>query len=207
MFREWIALFKDKSLMEAVCADYEELLKSARSAFAETANALLDRQLDADFHEKIEARRKQLFERESSIHRRITEHLCFNPDNQVGTGLTILGSTHDARRLAALCCDLEDLAGMNAEVPFVDEAKVRAVLKRLATGLDRLIAAVKDESALAGLSEELADIKRTCRGEVQNMAASNYENSRSAVVTALTFRFCHRLAAYARAIADAPRVL
>lgn len=200
MFREWINLFKEAGLMQQVHDEYKQMLKRVHALFDETRAAILEMPDLTEHRGRAQAVVDDIQASEQAIRRRITEHLSIHPGQDIGTALTIYAGVHDLHQLARLCRDTEDLAA--ADNTFVDESAVKELLDSLAAAFDKLEQAADDAAAAQDVVAHLDQLTQRCKAVYSSiLAGTGEEDARHAVVTALSARFCRRIAVHMSSIA------
>jgi uncharacterized membrane protein len=205
MFRKWVELLKEESLMVEIFDDYHRMLEHAQWIFTQTCQVILEHGDLRVLETEVALRIEQLEKAELEIRRRIATHLAMSEGHEVGASLVIFRNAHDVLRLGELCRDLEDIMSLGGAVTFCEPyaTRIRAIFSELAAQMAVLIVSVtrSDLSSVEKIIVVLNAAGQECDQLIESLIKDVAGNVTSAVETAMTLRLCHRIARYLANIA------
>lgn len=199
MLLDWLKVFKDKNLVNAIVEDYNQMIDNNHWMFQKIGTCLVNNTDPNDYADELAQRYDKQNEAERKIRLRIIEHLSFSPGVNLGTSLSVFAGVREMDSLASYCMDLQEVAHFlrNTDYPEPYKARIKAVYDSIEALFEKSATAVRnsDTDAVPEILPELADLQSECNKMIADiMAGPDDVDGKGAVATTLTARYFKRIA-------------
>lgn len=207
MFKAWIELFKERSLISKILRMYQEMIKDARWMFVKMGATLMEGGDPDRWGAELKARDQALNETEQRLRKMIVEHLSINPTRDLGSSLIFFSGVKDAERLGDYCKNLHEVAVLQKGRPFPARfhQKVNDIFANIERQFEKTSRSFTDWDVQLAQSvmDDLKHVKKECADIVEDILRDPGDlDVREAVSTTLTVRYLKRVAGHISNIAS-----
>ena len=193
MLKELLDLVRAKSPLNAMLAEFNEMIDKTEWMFDAAVQVLMNGKKAEEVEAEIYAKDKEVNEHQRSIRRKIIRHLTVQPGADVPACLVLMSVVKDAERVGDYCKNIFEL-GTTLEVEF-DSGRYKTPFIELAEQVENLFGKTRkafersDEEIARSITIKGASIGKQCDMLLKQLIVDNIPTKKAVAYTLMARQF------------------